>query len=80
VVKIGACDALRRGRRLKPTLLKERNRGAAKQVERERGLGWGTGPSVLRVNRNACATGSGGEEKRSTRRKAHDEEGVVVAT
>ena len=38
--EIGGCDALRRGRRLKPTLLKERNPGVAKQVERERGLGW----------------------------------------
>jgi hypothetical protein len=64
---------LRQGRRLKPTLLKERNRDEAKQVECERGLGWGTG-------RNAYATGSGGEEKRSTTRKAHDDEGVVVAT
>jgi hypothetical protein len=65
--EIGRCDALRRGRRLKPTLLDERIAMSPSIFNWEVRFGWGIG-------RNACATG------RERRGKAHDEEGVFVAT
>ena len=72
MAEIGGRDALEWGRRLKPTLLKERSRGLAKHLELECLLGWGTGPSVLRVNLRS--SGQAGMpvllEERPTTRKA----------